>query len=71
MENKFIKFNDGCGSIINVSDISVVFGYEKGEECNITFLFKSGENLTLRYPIENKEYYQKDLNYINSLTSRR
>ena len=74
MEYKFIKFNDNKNVIINILDITLFF-HEKintyNAYFNITLLFKNGNNLTLRYELENEEKFNKDIDYLYSLTSKR
>ncbi len=74
MENKFIKFNDNMRTTINISDITLFFKQKidgSNAYFNMTFLFKNGENLTLRYELENEDKYNEDVKYLDSLISRR
>ena len=74
MGYKFIKFNDNKEVTINILDITLFFNQKiNGSNAyfNITFLFKNGESLTIRYELENEGKYNEDVKYLDSLTSRR
>lgn len=74
IEYKFIKFNDNKEIMINILDVSLFFNEKingSNPYFNITFLFKNGNNLTLRYELVNEDKYNEDVNYLNSLKSRR
>jgi len=71
VENKLIKFNDTNSTIINVSDILTVFGMCESKEYKILFQLRGGIDMTIYYKLEYADNYKKDLDYLNSLTSRR
>lgn len=74
MEYKFIKFNDNKKVAINILDVTLFFNEKingSNSYFNITFLFKNGNNLTLRYELENEDKYNEDVDCLNGLKSRR
>ena len=68
-----IKLNDNLGTVINlhyIEDICTKYVDGSNPYYTINIGFASGNVKHLKYEIENKAMYEKDINYINRFIHR-